>query len=155
MKIIDQKDLRNTVDELKAAGKKIVFTNGCFDVLHAGHVRYLAEAKELGNVLIVGINSDASVSGLKGPGRPVNVEEDRAEVIAALGAVDFVVLFEELTAEALVEQIRPHVYVKGGDYNVKDLPEAKIAAQFGGKTILIPEVPGRSTTNIIRRIQCK
>jgi len=155
MKIIEQKDLKDTVDELKAAGEKIVFTNGCFDVLHAGHVRYLAAAKQLGTILIVGINSDVSVRRLKGPDRPVNREEDRAEVIAALGAVDFVVLFEELTAEPLVEQIRPHVYVKGGDYNVKDLPEAEIVARYGGETVLIPEVPGRSSTNIIRRIQGK
>jgi glycerol-3-phosphate cytidylyltransferase len=153
MKIIEHKDLKDTVNELKAAGKKIVFTNGCFDVLHAGHVRYLAAAKQLGDILIVGLNSDASVRLLKGPERPVNKEEDRAEVMAALAVVDYVVLFEEQTAEILVAQIQPHIYVKGGDYNTKNLPEAAIVAKYGGETVLIPEVPGRSTTSILRRIK--
>jgi len=153
MKILNTNELTDTISRLKAAGKTIVFTNGCFDVLHAGHVRYLAAAKQLGDILIVGLNSDASVRMLKGPERPVNNENDRAEVIAALAAVDFVVLFEEQTAEALVAQIKPQIYVKGGDYNVKDLPEAKHVAGYGGETVLIPEVPGRSTTNIIRRIK--
>lgn len=153
MKIIEQKDLNYIVNTLKAAGKRIVFTNGCFDVLHAGHVRYLAEAKKLGDILFVGLNSDASVRCLKGPERPVNPEEDRVEVVSALTAVDFVVVFQEQTAEKLVAQIQPHVYVKGGDYEVKSLPEAGVVAGYGGETVLIPEIKGRSTTNILRRIK--
>lgn len=152
MKIKTREEISSVVDSLKAAGKTIVFTNGCFDILHAGHVRYLAASRQLGDCLIVGLNCDSSVRGLKGPSRPVNPEDDRAEVLAALAAVDFVVLFPEKTAESLVTVIKPDVYVKGGDYQVQDLPEARIVSHFGGKTILIPEVPGRSSSNIIKRI---
>ena len=131
----------------------VVFTNGCFDILHAGHVRYLNAAKALGDVLIVGLNSDESVRRLKGEGRPVNPEEDRAEVLAALRAVDHVIVFGEATAEELVRQLKPDIYVKGGDYSLETLPEAKIVHSYGGKTVLIPMVEGRSTTNVIRRLQ--
>ena len=133
--------------------KKVVFTNGCFDILHAGHVRYLNAAKALGDVLIVGLNSDESVRRLKGEGRPVNPAADRAEVLAALRAVDHVVVFGEATAEELVRQLKPDIYVKGGDYSLETLPEAKIVGSYGGKTVLIPMVEGRSTTNVIRRLQ--
>ena len=133
--------------------KKVVFTNGCFDILHAGHVRYLNAAKALGEVLIVGLNSDESVRRLKGEGRPVNPAEDRAEVLAGLRAVDHVVVFGEATAEELVRQLKPDIYVKGGDYSLETLPEAKIVGSYGGKTVLIPMVEGRSTTNVIRRLQ--
>ena len=153
MKIIANNEIKNIVQELKADGKTVVFTNGCFDILHAGHVRYLQAAKELGNCLILGLNSDQSVRRIKGPTRPINQQDDRAEVIAALSAVDYVVIFDEPTAENLVAAIKPAIYVKGGDYEVKELPEAIIAAQHGGKTILIPEVPGRSSSNIIKKIQ--
>lgn len=153
MKSIDKKDLKHIVNMLKAAGKRIVFTNGCFDVLHAGHVRYLAAAKDLGDCLIVGLNSDSSVRSLKGPERPVNCEEDRAEVLSALSAVDYIVVFSEATAEALVSEIKPDIYAKGGDYNTKDLPEAVIVEANGGRVILVPEVPGRSSTNIINKLK--
>ena len=133
--------------------KKVVFTNGCFDILHAGHVRYLNAAKALGDVLIVGLNSDESVRRLKGEGRPVNPAADRAEVLAGLRAVDHVVVFGEATAEELVRQLKPDIYVKGGDYSLETLPEAKIVGSYGGKTVLIPMVEGRSTTNVIRRLQ--
>ncbi|MCE5286368.1 MAG: D-glycero-beta-D-manno-heptose 1-phosphate adenylyltransferase [Pelosinus sp.] len=152
MKIIAKDNLTTTVQKLKAAGKRIVFTNGCFDILHAGHVRYLAAAKELGDCLIVGLNSDSSVQALKGPTRPINAEDDRAEVLAALAAVDYVVIFSERTAENLIETIRPTIYVKGGDYRLEDIPENKIVAAYGGQTILIPEVPGRSSSNVIKKI---
>lgn len=135
------------------AGKKVIFTNGCFDILHAGHVRYLNAAKALGDVLIVGLNSDESVRALKGAGRPVNPAEDRAEVLAGLRAVDQVIVFGEATAEALVGQLKPDIYVKGGDYSLDKLPEAAIVASYGGKTVLIPLVEGRSTTNVIRRLK--
>ena len=134
-------------------GQTVVFTNGCFDILHAGHVRYLNAAKALGDILVVGLNSDESVRRLKGEGRPVNPAADRAEVLAALRAVDHVVVFGEATAEELVRQLKPDIYVKGGDYSLETLPEAKIVGSYGGKTVLIPMVEGRSTTNVIRRLQ--
>lgn len=153
MKTIQYKEIKNIADQLKADGKTVVFTNGCFDILHAGHVRYLKAAKELGDCLILGLNSDQSVRNIKGPTRPINHQDDRAEVLSALSAVDYVVIFEEPTAENLVTAIKPAIYVKGGDYNIKDLPESTIVAQHGGQTILIPEVPGRSSSNIIKKIK--
>lgn len=152
MKTIHEDEIKDRVKQLRADGKTVVFTNGCFDILHAGHVRYLGAARELGSCLIVGLNSDQSVRGLKGPTRPINNQDDRAEVLSALSAVDYVVIFEEPTAEKLVANIKPDIYVKGGDYNVKELPEAKIVEEHGGKTILIPEVPGRSSSRIIKKI---
>ena len=133
--------------------KVVVFTNGCFDILHAGHVRYLTEAKKLGDVLVVGLNSDESVRKLKGAGRPVNPEEDRAEVLAGLRAVDHVVVFAEDTAEEMVRQLQPDVYVKGGDYSLERRPESAIVASYGGRTVLVPMVEGRSTSNVIRKLQ--
>lgn len=141
------------MSHLKAAGKTIVFTNGCFDILHVGHVRYLTAARQLGDILIVGLNSDQSVRELKGPARPVNDEDDRAEVLEALEAVDYVVIFGERTAETVVAEIKPDLYVKGGDYAVDQLPEADIVRRYGGRTVLIPEVPGRSSSNIINKIK--
>ena len=139
--------------DLKLAGNIVVFTNGCFDILHAGHVRYLNAAKALGDILIVGLNSDESVYRLKGEGRPVNPAADRAEVLAGLKAVDHVIIFGEATAEELIRQIKPDIYVKGGDYTLETLPDASLVAAYGGKTVLIPMVEGRSTTNVIRRLQ--
>lgn len=153
MKTIPYNDIQQIADQLKADGKTIVFTNGCFDILHAGHVRYLQAAKELGDCLILGLNSDQSVRNLKGPTRPINNQDDRAEVLSALSAVDYVVIFNEATAENLVATIKPAIYAKGGDYNIKALPEATIVANYGGQTILIPEVPGKSTSNIIKEMQ--
>lgn len=152
MKIVSESQLQSLLSQHKAQKKTVVFTNGCFDILHAGHVRYLNAAKELGDILIIGLNSDSSVSALKGPTRPVNSEDDRAEVIAGLQAVDYVVIFGDATAERMVATIKPDIYVKGGDYTVDKLPEAQVAAAYGGKTILIPEVPGRSSSNIIKKI---
>ena len=152
MKIVSEIQLNTLLTHYRSQNKTVVFTNGCFDILHAGHVRYLNAAKELGDILIIGLNSDSSVSALKGPTRPVNSEDDRAEVIAGLGAVDHVVIFNDSTAERLVTLIKPEIYVKGGDYTVDKLPEAQIAAAYGGKTVLIPEVPGRSSSNIIKKI---
>jgi len=133
--------------------KLVVFTNGCFDILHAGHVRYLTEAKKLGDVLVIGLNSDESVCKLKGAGRPVNSAADRAEVLAGLRAVDHVIVFAEDTAEELVRQLQPDVYVKGGDYSLDRLPESEIVASYGGRTVLVPMVEGRSTSNVIRKLQ--
>ena len=136
---------------LRAAGARIVFTNGCFDILHAGHVRYLAAARALGDYLILGLNSDASVRRLKGETRPVNSEADRAEVIGALKSVDAVVIFGEDTAEELIARVRPAVYAKGGDYTRETLPEARIVESYGGEVEFIPLVEGKSTTGIIER----
>ena len=136
---------------LRAAGARIVFTNGCFDILHAGHVRYLAAARALGDVLILGLNSDASVRRLKGETRPVNSEADRAEVVGALASVDYVVIFGEDTAEELIARVRPAVYAKGGDYTRETLPEARIVESYGGEVAFIPLVEGKSTTGIIER----
>lgn len=153
MKIIPYNEIHNIAEKLKADGKTVVFTNGCFDILHAGHVRYLQAAKELGDYLILGLNSDHSVHAIKGPTRPINHQDDRAEVVSALSAVDYVVIFDEPTAGSLVTKIKPAIYVKGGDYDIKDLPEAAIVTKHGGQTILIPEVPGRSSSNIIKKMK--
>lgn len=137
----------------RAAGKRIVFTNGCFDILHHGHISYLNRAKALGDVLIVGLNSDASVRALKGPRRPINPEGDRAAVLAALGCVDLVVLFEEATPARLIEAIRPDLFVKGGDYTIATLPEAPLVQRLGGEVKLLDFLDDRSTTSIIDRIR--
>ena len=151
--VIDRKNIGNVVTTLKAEGKKIVFTNGCFDILHVGHVRYLKEAKALGDILILGLNSDCSVKSLKGSNRPINNEIDRAEVLSALKAIDYVVIFDEKTAENIVGEVKPDIYAKGGDYSIDTLPEAKIVAEHGGKTVLLQLVDGKSSTNIINK--CK
>ena len=153
MKIVDREMIRAIAQKAELSGRTVVFTNGCFDILHVGHVRYLAAARELGDCLIVGLNSDQSVQRLKGPNRPINGEADRAEVLAGLAVVDYVVAFEDQTAEGLVAEIKPNIYVKGGDYRLEDLPEARVVASYGGKTVLIPEVPGRSSSKIIGRIK--
>jgi len=151
--LIDRKDMEGFCDILRRGGQRIVFTNGCFDLLHAGHVRYLARARAFGDCLVLGLNTDASVRRLKGPSRPINREEDRAEVVGALKSVDYVVLFGEETAEALIAEVRPAVYVKGGDYTLDTLPEAKIVQSYGGRVEFVDMVEGRSTTNVIERIR--
>ncbi len=150
--LIDRKKIAETCAEIRSTGKKIVFTNGCFDILHVGHVRYLTAAKKLGDVLIVGLNTDASVKILKGDSRPVNNEKDRAEILLGLKAVDYVVFFGERTAENLIAQVRPDVYVKGGDYTVEQIPEAKIVQSYGGEVRLIDFVSGYSTTGTIEKL---
>ena len=132
--------------------KKIVFTNGCFDIIHVGHVRYLTEAKSFGDILIVGLNTDESVRRLKGNSRPINDQNARAEVLLGLKAVDHVILFGEETAEALIAEIKPDIYVKGGDYTLETLPEAKIVQSYGGRVELVNLVAGHSTTNIVEKI---
>jgi len=133
-----------------------VLTNGVFDVLHRGHVMYLERARALGAALLVAVNSDASARGLgKGPGRPLNSELDRACVVAALQAVDFVVLFDESTPCELIERIRPDVYVKGGDYDIDRLREAELVRSWGGRAVVIPFVAGYSTTRLVERIRAR
>ena len=141
-------------DQLHAAGKRVVFTSGCFDILHAGHVRYLAQARELGDALVIALNSDASVRAIKGPTRPVNSQTDRAEVLLALKSVDAVVIFEEARTTGLIQAIRPHCFAKGGDYTLDTLnPEERTALQAQGAEIhLLPELKGRSTTDTLARM---
>ncbi len=153
--LIPKERIEDFCATLREAGQRIVFTNGCFDILHAGHVRYLEEARALGDCLVLGLNTDASVRRLKGESRPVNTELDRAAVTGALVAVDYVVLFDEPTAETLIEKVRPAVYAKGGDYTRETLPEAKIVEKYGGEVHFIDLVPGRSTTKIIEKINRK
>lgn len=132
--------------------RRVVFTNGVFDILHRGHVTYLAGARELGDVLVVGVNSDASARRLaKGPGRPVNAEDDRAHVLAALAAVDYAVLFDEDTPRELIAALLPDVLVKGGDYRKEDIVGAAEVEAAGGRVVIAPLVPGRSSTAIIER----
>ena len=150
--LLDRNLIVETCEELRRQGKKIVFTNGCFDILHVGHVRYLTTAKSFGDILIVGLNTDSSVKILKGENRPINNEKDRAEVLLGLKAVDYVVMFGERTAENLVSEVRPDIYVKGGDYTVDTIPEAKIVQSYGGRVELVKFVDGHSTTNIIKQI---
>ncbi len=151
--LISRSHIEAYCDILRAGGRRIVFTNGCFDILHAGHVRYLTAARAEGDVLIVGLNSDDSVRRLKGPSRPVNPEADRAEVLGGLRAVDAVTIFDEPTAAELIALVKPDVYVKGGDYTLDTLPEAAIVQRYGGRVAFIDLVAGRSTTNIIDRIR--
>lgn len=150
--ILDIQKLLDKISELKSQNKTIITTNGCFDILHAGHVRYLKQAGQFGDVLIVCLNSDESVKRLKGPTRPLNTQNDRAEVLAALKSVDYVVIFEEDTPSDILEKIKPDIHVKGGDYTEETLPEAEIIKKAGGKIKFIPLVEGRSTTNIINKI---
>ena len=136
-------------------GKTIVFTNGCFDILHVGHVRILAAAKQLGDVLVVGLNADASVRELKGEGRPLNPQEDRAEVIAGLEAVDYVIIFAEKRVDNLLRQVRPRVYAKGGDYTLNSLDPAEVTAlkEIDAKIEILPLVPGKSTSKLVEAFQ--
>ena len=152
---INRKLATELVEEAKKNGKKVVFTNGCFDILHAGHVTYLTEAKRQGDILIVGVNSDTSVKRLKGETRPINSEYDRAFVLDALKSVDYTVIFEEDTPEELIACLKPSIHEKGGDYKKEDLPETKIVESYGGEVIILNFVEGKSTTNIIEKINKK
>lgn len=146
-KLCSRKDLIAVCRRLQSEGKKIVFTNGCFDIIHKGHVRYLRQAKRMGDVLIVGINSDRSVSRIK-PGRPVNRERDRAEVLEALCVVDYVTIFDEKTPYRLIKSLKPDVLVKGGDWKKEDI----VGSDIANETYSLPYVKGASTTRIIEKI---
>lgn len=132
--------------------KQIVFTNGCFDLLHVGHVRYLKEAKKQGDILIVGLNTDASVKRLKGPERPIQIEQDRAEILAALECVDFVTLFDEDTPLNLIKELKPQVLVKGGDWKPEQIVGSDLVLASGGRVLSLNFVEGRSTTSLIKKI---
>lgn len=156
--ITDTEQLQSVCNMYRAQGKKIVFTNGCFDILHSGHVSYLNRARELGDILIIGINTDDSIRRLKGTNRPINQLRDRMQVLAGLGAVHHVIPFGSAnndTPEELIQAVKPDIFVKGGDYSLESLPEAATVERLGGKIILLPLIPGRSTSLIIRQINTK
>lgn len=151
-KILARGTLKRHLAALRASGKVVVFTNGCFDILHAGHVRYLARAKQLGDVLVVGVNSDRSVKRLgKGAGRPINPEADRAEVLAALEMIDYVTIFDQDTPRELIGALEPDVLVKGGDWPVQQIVGADLVRARGGRVRSLPFEKGYSTTKILRR----
>lgn len=152
-KILNRKILQEKLDDLRKEGKKIAFTNGCFDILHVGHVRYLRAAKKTADVLVLALNSDSSVQSIKGEKRPLVPQEERAEILAALEFIDFVTIFPELTPLELINYLKPDIIIKGGDW-----PEDKVVGRndvkkWGGCVILIPEVEGKSTTNIVEKIK--
>ncbi|MCM1004557.1 MAG: D-glycero-beta-D-manno-heptose 1-phosphate adenylyltransferase [Candidatus Gastranaerophilales bacterium] len=153
--MVTQQEIINIVRQGQKEGKTYVVTNGCFDILHVGHVRYLQKTKEFADYLIVMLNSDASVKALKGEGRPINNENDRAEILSALSCVDYVVLFDEKSPAKLLEDIKPDVYTKGADYTLETLPEREIVERNNIRVEFIEFVQGKSTTNVINKINHK
>lgn len=151
--ILEETALLNEISKWREDNQKIILTNGCFDLLHVGHLRAFIEAKKLGDLLIVGINSDHSVQALKGATRPIIAEKDRAELVSGLKPVDHVIIFDEVTVVHLLEIIKPHVYVKGGDYTLENLPEKETIIKLGIEVKFIPLIAGISTTEIVKRIQ--
>jgi rfaE bifunctional protein nucleotidyltransferase chain/domain len=154
-KIKTIQELRPILAILRAAGKKVVFTNGCFDIIHTGHTRYLAKARSLGDLLVVAVNSDSSVRGLKGDKRPINSESDRMEALAALQAVDFVTLFSEPDPYRIISELEPDVLVKGGDWAIEKIIGRDVVEARGGRVVNVPFVEGASTTGIIEKIVSK
>jgi len=153
MKIKNLSDLKNIISELKRKGKKIVFTNGCFDVLHIGHIRYLKEAKKYGDILVVGLNSDLSVRKLKGKNRPYIEEKERAEILSCLEMVDYIILFDEETPLRIIKELKPDVIVKGGDYTEEEVVGGDFIKKHGGKVVIVPLVKNRSTTLLVEKIK--
>ena len=152
-KILTPARLLERASEQRALGLRIVFANGAFDLLHVGHVRYLEAARREGDWLIVGVNSDRSVEAAKGPGRPVVPERERAELVAALGCVDAVTIFDEASPEALIRRLRPEVHAKGTDYTAESVPEREAVAAYGGRTVIVGDPKGHATTDLIERIK--
>ncbi len=151
--LVQREDLRALIDTIHHAGKTVVTTNGCFDILHVGHVRYLEKTKTFGDYLIILLNSDKSVKSIKGPSRPVNNEMDRAEILSALRCVDYVVLFDEDSPRNLLDKMKPDVYTKGADYTMETLPEADIMKKNGTRVEFIDFVEGKSTTKTIEKMK--
>ena len=151
--VVNRSDLRLDVQDLKRAGKKIVFTNGCFDLVHPGHIRLLEQARSLGDGLIVGINSDSSVRKNKGAGRPMIPEAERAEILAAMEAVDYVVIFDEPTPKELIAAILPNILVKGSDWGADEIVGREEVVRAGGRVVSLALEPGYSTTSLILRVQ--
>jgi D-beta-D-heptose 7-phosphate kinase/D-beta-D-heptose 1-phosphate adenosyltransferase len=151
-KIKGREELSRIIKDLKLKKKRIVFTNGCFDLLHLGHIRYLEEAKTLGDVLVVGVNSDSSVQKLKGPKRPILTVEERTEILSGLGCVDYITIFDELNPLDLITSLQPDVLVKGGDWTKEQTVGKEVVERSGGEVIIIPFVQGASTSNLIETI---
>ncbi|MDD5543941.1 MAG: adenylyltransferase/cytidyltransferase family protein [Acidobacteriia bacterium] len=154
-KIVDLPKLQKAVADLRATGKKMVFANGCFDVLHAGHIRYLEAAKRLGDVLVVAVNSDASVQRIKEPGRPLLSEAARSRLVAALRCVDYVILFDEPTVERLLQALEPEIHAKGTDYTEESVPEREAVRSYGGAVRIAGDSKDHSTRGLIRQILVK
>ena len=152
-KVVSIAELRRERERLRAEGKQLVFTNGCFDILHVGHVRYLAQARALGDALVVAVNSDRSVRELKGAGRPVMSEAERAELLAALESVDYVTVFDDASPRRLITEVLPDVLVKGGDYQLNEIHGRADVEAAGGRVLSLPFVEGASTSSIINRIK--
>ena len=151
-KVKEKEDLCEILKRLKAEGKRVAFTNGCFDLLHIGHLRYLEKAKTLGDILIVGVNSDASVQGLKGPGRPVLPLEERMELLSGLECVDYVVSFDESAPLKLITVLKPHLLVKGGDWSTETIVGKEVVESLGGEVVALPFIEGNSTSHLIETI---
>ena len=149
--VLNSENLSDFFSKLRSSNKKIVFTNGCFDLLHVGHVRYLQEARSLGDILVVGVNSDRSVQVLKGPTRPIQNQNDRAEILAALACVDYTVIFDEQTPERLIHQVQPDILVKGGDWKISEIVGSDFVLANGGQVRSLQFIDGRSTTKIIEK----
>ena len=152
-KILERNALKDKLEELRKKGKKIAFTNGCFDILHVGHVRYLREAKKTADVLVLALNSDSSVRSIKGEKRPLMTEKERAEILAALEFIDFVTIFQELTPLELINYLKPDILIKGGDWPEEKVVGREEIKKWGGRVAIIPEVEGKSTTNIVEKIK--
>lgn len=152
-KILDRKTLQEKLYILRNEGKKIAFTNGCFDILHVGHVRYLREAKKTADVLVLALNSDSSVQSIKGEKRPLIPEEERAEILAGLEFIDFITVFPELTPLELINYLKPDIIIKGGDWTEDKIVGRDEIKKWGGRVVIIPEVEGKSTTNIVDKIK--
>ena len=152
-KIVSIDELRRERERLRAEGLRLVFTNGCFDILHVGHVRYLQSARELGDALLVAINSDRSVRELKGAGRPIINEQERAEMLAALSAVDYVTIFDDISPRALITEVLPDVLAKGGDYQLDEIHGREETEAAGGRVLSLPFIEGASTSSIIERVK--
>lgn len=151
--VIEKEKLKAVLEDLKSKNKKIVFTNGCFDIIHSGHITYLYKAKSYGDILVIGLNSDDSVKRLKGVDRPINNQTDRALVLSALEMVDYVCIFNENTPIELITELKPDVLVKGGDYTKDAIVGSDLVEANGGKVIIVPFVQGKSTTKIINKIK--
>ena len=151
--VLTREALGEHIEGLRKQGKSIVTTNGCFDILHVGHVRILKRSKALGDILVVGINSDASVRNLKGPERPINNQDDRAELLSSLECVDIVSIFDEGTPVEFIKVVKPDIHVKGADYKPQDLEETPVVESLGGRVEILPLVPQKSTTSLVQKIR--
>lgn len=150
--VISRNVAKKFVHDLRRKGKKVIFTNGFFDIIHVGHVKFLEKAKSLGDVLMVGINSDKSIKLIKGKRRPLMSQQERAKLVSSLNCVDYVILFDEKLPSKILSELKPDIHVKGADYTIKKLPERKVINSYGGKIMLLPLIKGKSTTNIINKI---